>query len=204
MSAVEDEGAEFLEDDELLAQLGVASPVDEDITQLRHVRPRAEINAADEVAQRKTCADFDRFKPLEVKLGQTNGAIKDFATLRSMAGQNAVELNSLCWMQATLGVALEAALADCEASLKIRPQLAATLDSKGFVLLRLGRFEQSIQTYDEAVRIRPGQAPSLYGRGLAKLKLGLSSEAEADLVAARARMKSVDEEFAGYGLKPGA
>lgn len=62
-TGVEDEGAEFLEDDELLAKLGVASSGG-DITQLKHVRPRAEINAAEEVAQRRTCADFDRFQPL--------------------------------------------------------------------------------------------------------------------------------------------
>jgi tetratricopeptide (TPR) repeat protein len=141
---------------------------------------------------------------VEAKLGRTASAVKDFATLRSLAGQNAVELNQLCWTQATLGVALEAALADCEASLKLQPKLAATLDSKAFVLLRMGRLEQSVETYDEAVKLRPHQAQSLYGRGLAKLKLGRSTEADADLVAARAYLKSVDEEFAGYGLKPGA
>lgn len=63
-TGVEEEGAEFLEDDELLAKLGVAPSGGEDITQLKHVRPRAEIAAADEVAQRKRCEDFDRFKPL--------------------------------------------------------------------------------------------------------------------------------------------
>jgi tetratricopeptide (TPR) repeat protein len=140
---------------------------------------------------------------VEAKLGRMAGAIKDFATLRSLAGQNANDLNQLCWTQATLGVALEAALADCEASLKFQPKRAATLDSKAFVLLRLGRLEQSIETYDEAVRMRPRQAHSLYGRGLAKLKLGRSAEAKADLDAARAYLKSVDEEFADYGLKPG-
>lgn len=76
MTGVEEESAEFLGDDELLAKLGVASSGGEDITQLRHVRPRAEINAADEVAQRKTCADFDRFKPLfeAVRRDLDNGA----------------------------------------------------------------------------------------------------------------------------------
>lgn len=61
---VEDEGADFLNDDELLAKLGVPVAAAEDITQLRHVKSRAEIAAAEEIAQRKPCADFDRFKPL--------------------------------------------------------------------------------------------------------------------------------------------
>lgn len=59
-----EEGAEFLNEDELLAELGGADGADDDIKTLRHVRPRAEINAAEEIAQRKPCADFDRFKPL--------------------------------------------------------------------------------------------------------------------------------------------
>ena len=50
-------------DEELLAELK-----DEDgsvdITELKHVRPRAEIRAAEEIANRERCKDFDRFQPL--------------------------------------------------------------------------------------------------------------------------------------------
>ena len=52
-----------LSDDELLAELGDLTE-SADITRLRHVRPRAEIRAAEEVANREKCADFERFKPL--------------------------------------------------------------------------------------------------------------------------------------------
>lgn len=52
-----------IDDDELLAQLGVdAEPTD--ITELRHVRSAAEKRAAEEIANRQTCEDFDQFKPL--------------------------------------------------------------------------------------------------------------------------------------------
>lgn len=52
-----------LDDDELLAQLGVdAEP--SDITQLRHVRSSAEKRAAEEIANRQKCENFDTFKPL--------------------------------------------------------------------------------------------------------------------------------------------
>jgi hypothetical protein len=60
----EEAAAYQLDDDELLAQLGVGGEADDDITQLKHVRPRAEIVAAEEIAQRKRCEDFERFKPL--------------------------------------------------------------------------------------------------------------------------------------------
>lgn len=57
---------EDLDEDALLAQLGVGeeSSGKSDITVLRHVRPYAEIKAAEEIANRTPCKDFDHFKPL--------------------------------------------------------------------------------------------------------------------------------------------
>lgn len=53
-----------LDDDELLAQLGVDDAAPGDITDLRHVRSAAEKRAAEEIANRQQCEDFDDFKPL--------------------------------------------------------------------------------------------------------------------------------------------
>lgn len=52
-----------MDDDELLAELedmGSGS----DITELRHVRTAADKRAAEDIANRQRCEDFDRFKPL--------------------------------------------------------------------------------------------------------------------------------------------
>lgn len=54
---------EDLDDDALLAELGIEAEAPA-ITELRHVRSSAERKAADEVASREACADFDKFKPL--------------------------------------------------------------------------------------------------------------------------------------------
>jgi hypothetical protein len=55
--------AEAVDEDELLAELtDAAGPAD--ITKLRHVRPSAEIRAAEEIADRTPCEDFKLFKPL--------------------------------------------------------------------------------------------------------------------------------------------
>lgn len=54
---------ETMDDDELLAELGGAAG-SSDITELRHVRTTAEKRAAEEIANREPCEDFDRFKPL--------------------------------------------------------------------------------------------------------------------------------------------
>jgi len=55
-----------LDEDELLAELGINidATEDNDITKLRHVRPYVEIKAAEEIANRTPCPDFDRFKHL--------------------------------------------------------------------------------------------------------------------------------------------
>jgi hypothetical protein len=59
--------AEMMNDDELLAELTDAAG-SADITELRHVRPAAEKRAAEEIANRERCADFDTFKPLFEKV----------------------------------------------------------------------------------------------------------------------------------------
>ncbi len=61
---VAESSAEFEDDADLLADLGVAPGGDEDIAVLRHVRSRDEVKAAEEVANRKVCADFETFKPM--------------------------------------------------------------------------------------------------------------------------------------------
>lgn len=57
------EPVESMNDDELFAELEGAA-ASSDITELRHVRSRAEVRAAEEIADRVKCEDFDRFQPL--------------------------------------------------------------------------------------------------------------------------------------------
>ncbi len=51
------------DDEALLADLGVDTSGD-DISTLKHVKPRAEIRAAEEIASRTPCKEFAQFKPL--------------------------------------------------------------------------------------------------------------------------------------------
>lgn len=66
------EPVEAMDTDELLAELGgVAGP--SGITDLRHVRTSAEKRAAEEIANRERCEDFDIFRPL---FGQVESELK--------------------------------------------------------------------------------------------------------------------------------
>jgi hypothetical protein len=55
-------------DDELLAELGVDIKSEGDLTSLTHVKSTAEKKAAEEIGHRSLCPDFDKFKPLFVKI----------------------------------------------------------------------------------------------------------------------------------------
>lgn len=63
-----------LDPDDLMAELSGLGEGD-DITQLRHVRSAEEKRAADEIARREKCTDFDKFEPLfkQVKEELANG-----------------------------------------------------------------------------------------------------------------------------------
>ena len=52
-----------MDDDALLAELGIEAEVSE-ITTLKHVRSLSEKRAAEEIANRERCEDFDQFQPL--------------------------------------------------------------------------------------------------------------------------------------------
>jgi hypothetical protein len=62
-------GASEIDDDELLAQLGVEEAAS-DITELKHVRTAADKKTAAEIANRQKCEDFQQFEPLFQKMQQ--------------------------------------------------------------------------------------------------------------------------------------
>jgi len=73
---------EYLSDAELAAELGGPSS----LTELRHVRPLAEREAPDEIAQREKCKDFEKFEPL---LRKTERELKSGVRKTIRFGQDA-------------------------------------------------------------------------------------------------------------------
>lgn len=74
-----------IDDDELLAQLGVdVEPTA--ISQLRHVRSAAEKRAAEEIANRTKCEEFDQFKPLFVQVKKDlDAGVRETRPFQTMA-----------------------------------------------------------------------------------------------------------------------
>jgi len=134
--------------------------------------------------------------------GDNDRATADYSEAIRLDPKNAEYLNERCWARAVAGRELPLAVSDCTEALRIAPNDANIMDSRGFVYLRLNRLDDAVADYDEALRRNPKQAGSLYGRGLAKLKKGDAAGGEADIAAAKAIRADIAEEFARYGVTP--
>ena len=137
----------------------------------------------------------------KLRAGDEKGGAIDLAKAGSQA-KTAPEFNNLCWTKAIAGLALESALADCDRALALSPKSAAILDSKGLVLLRLGRTEDAIAAYDAALALRPDIAGSHFGRGIAWKRKADRARADADFAMARKLDAAINDEFAAYGVSP--
>lgn len=135
----------------------------------------------------------------KLRAGDTKGSAIDLAAAESHA-KTALQFNDLCWTKATAGLALESALADCTQALALAPKNASFLDSKGLVLLRLGRTDDAIAVYDAALALRPDLAGSHFGRGIAWKRKADPARAAADFTVASRIDAGVSDEFAGYGV----
>ncbi len=89
----------------------------------------------------------------------------------------------------------------CDAAVAQMPWAMAILDSRAFVLLKLGRLPEAIATYDQVLSKWTLSANSLYGRGVAKRRMGDVAGADEDQAAALLIDARVREAFAGYGVE---
>ncbi len=137
---------------------------------------------------------------LLIQMGEKDRARQSYAAARALA-RTSTDFNNLCWEQATRNVGLEDALKDCDSALSLQPGCGPCLDSRGFVLLQMGRNEDAVAEYDKSIALVPRQSASLFGRGIAKLRLNKVAEGEADIAAALEISPSVERTFATYGVK---
>lgn len=76
-----------LSDEELLEELGVSNSSVDDVTNLRHVKSQAEKKAAEEIANRTVCEDFETFKHLfETVQQELNSGLRITQKFRKDAG----------------------------------------------------------------------------------------------------------------------
>jgi len=114
-----------LDEDALLAELGMGdtAPDQNDITVLRHVRSSAEKRAAEEIADRTPCADFDNFQPLfeRVERDMKSGLRKTlrFGRDTSIASGNYFIVGGQLAYVAEIGEAIKAPNGESDARLRV-------------------------------------------------------------------------------------
>ena len=111
-------------------------------------------------------------------------------------------LNSRCWARAQWGQELDHALADCNRALRLSPNNAAFLDSRGLVYLRQGNYDRAIADYDASLKVRPNAPWVLYCRGIAKQRKGPPGTGKADVDGALAQQPAIAARATKLGLTP--
>jgi tetratricopeptide (TPR) repeat protein/predicted aspartyl protease len=111
-------------------------------------------------------------------------------------------LSKRCQARALGNLELDRALDDCTRAVKLRPNTASFLDTRGLVRLRQYDYDKAIADYDAALKLQPREAWALYGRGLARLGKGQTTLGQADIAAARVIRPDIADVAAKHGLSP--
>jgi tetratricopeptide (TPR) repeat protein len=137
-----------------------------------------------------------------IKKSDYTRAFDDLGEVTRLQPSNAIAWNNRCQLRVILGRELQQALAECNEALRLRPDYAKGLDTRGFAYLKLGQLENAIADYDAALKLDPKLPDSLYARGIAKLRKRDAAGGNADIAAAKAIQADIADQFARWGLKP--
>ena len=160
-------------------------------------RAIADYTEAIRLGEKYAAAYNNRGSAYEAK-GDLDRAVADYTDAIVFDRKFAHAYNNRCRARALAGRDLQGAIADCNESLRLRPNDPKSLNSRGLVHLKLGSFAQAITDYDAAFAQNARDADSLYGRGIAKLKSGNAAGGDGDIAAAQAILPDIDKIYAGY------
>ncbi len=141
-----------------------------------------------------------------VGLREFDRAVADLNQALVLFPNDGLLLYRRCSARAFSGRELDLAFADCDAVVRSQPNSAMGHDGRGFVLLRLGRYDEAIRDYDRSLEINSApnalQASSLFGRGVAETRKGDVSDGATDIQLATSIGPRIADVFASYGVSP--
>jgi tetratricopeptide (TPR) repeat protein len=120
---------------------------------------------------------FERKRDLERAIANYYEAIR-------LDPKYASAYNNRCHARAVVGNDFQGALADCNESLRLRPDDANTLNSRGLVQLKRGAYDRAVADYSGPSPRTKRTPTRCNGRGVAKLRSGATTGGNADIAAA--------------------
>lgn len=169
--------------------------------------------------EKEARADFDKVQSLRPDDDQTRFAV---AEAYGRAGKHADAISVLdawvvanpkdkrmgsvlfqrCGIRARANLDLPLALSDCNEAIRKGVRNSASYEARALTYLRLGKYEESIDDYSEALDLQPKNARLLYGRGLAEIRQGQKEKGDASIKAATALDAGVAATYSKIGLNP--
>jgi tetratricopeptide (TPR) repeat protein len=164
--------------------------------------PRAisDYNAALRITPNDTDVIQNRASSYDATGDRVRG-LADWRRLTALDSRSLDAWNGTCWDMALLNLDLAQARTACDTALAIKRD-SNVLDSRGFVGLKQGRFQDAWNDYDAAARTDPSRATYFYGRGIAALRLNRTAEGQADVAHALQLDPGIAATYAGYGMNP--
>ena len=127
-------------------------------------------------------------------------ALKDYTRAIEVEPGDYHAYGARCWLVGALMQDPKSALADCDKVVQLEPKDWNSHNSRGFVLYRLGRFEEAVAAYDSAIGVNPSVPSSWLMRGMARKALG-DPEGEADIAKGKAMDPNVAARYGSYGVQ---
>lgn len=137
----------------------------------------------------------------ESELGRLDAAISDASEAINRDAKNSDNWVERCRYRMIQGTALQAALSDCNAGIRLDTDNdPGNYRVRGVVQIKLKNFAAAIADYNEALKREPGWPSDLYLRAIARRGAGDAAGAAADLAAAKAKDPDIAEGFVHWGL----
>lgn len=163
---------------------------------LRDFDKSIELNPEHGFAHEQRAHAFEAKRDVVNALAAANEAMRLSPTIES------AYRNYICWIHATIGTDMEAALAACDFAVKMKPAVPMSLNARGVVYFKLGRMQDALEAFDVVTQIDPDYVAALYCRGVVKSKQGDSAGGIVDMEAAKAVYPPIADVYAKFGVAP--
>ncbi|MGH6871219.1 MAG: tetratricopeptide repeat protein [Rhizomicrobium sp.] len=135
--------------------------------------------------------------------GKYDLALGDVEFIATHVDDPAIADMQRCWVRAVAGKDLDLGYSDCNNAISTHPGDFAVLLARALISYKRGDMKNAIADLDNAVAARPKGAGAYYLRGIAKAAINDAGAAD-DIDKAKDLEPYIDEEFAGYNVKPAA